>query len=134
MLNHIRSFDTSHCSYKRCFKIFISGKFSNTHNIISYFSVFAASQYLFQAPNRYIFHGAEVYSSSEDETSSSCGSDTDGSRCSADALENEDSDVEEDGAPVTDKNTDGLAETVQDSEHKRLQTDCTAETDLQTTQ
>ncbi|KAF4106156.1 hypothetical protein G5714_013818 [Onychostoma macrolepis] len=93
-----------------------------------------ASQYLFQAPNRYIFHGAEVYSSSEDESSSSCGSDSDGSRYSADALENEDSDVEEDEAPVTDKNTDSLAETVQDSEHKRLQTDCTAETDLQTTQ
>nr|QIC35763.1 SIRT1 [Ctenopharyngodon idella] len=88
-----------------------------------------ASQYLFQAPNRYIFHGAEVYSSSEDETSSSCGSDSDGSRCSGDAFENEDSDVEEDGAPVTEKDADGhLAETVQDSEHKRLQTDCTADT------
>uniref|UniRef100_A0A672L063 protein acetyllysine N-acetyltransferase n=1 Tax=Sinocyclocheilus grahami TaxID=75366 RepID=A0A672L063_SINGR len=70
-----------------------------------------ASQYLFQAPNRYIFHGAEVYSSSEDESSSSCGSDSD-------ALENEDSDVEED-------NTDGLAETVQEREHKRLHSDCT---------
>ncbi|XP_073690641.1 NAD-dependent protein deacetylase sirtuin-1 [Garra rufa] len=97
-------------------------------------SSFRTSQYLFQAPNRYIFHGAEVYSSSEDETSSSCGSDSDGSRCSADAFENEDSDGEEDGAPVTDKDTDGLAETLQDTEHKRLQTDCTAETDLQTTQ
>ncbi|XP_067277315.1 NAD-dependent protein deacetylase sirtuin-1 [Pseudorasbora parva] len=75
-----------------------------------------ASQYLFQLPNRYIFHGAEVYSSSEDETSSSCGSDSDGSRCSADAYDNEDSDAEED------------AETVQDSEHTRLQTDCTADT------
>ncbi|XP_016343380.1 NAD-dependent protein deacetylase sirtuin-1-like [Sinocyclocheilus anshuiensis] len=79
-----------------------------------------ASQYLFQAPNRYIFHGAEVYSSSEDESSSSCGSDSD-------ALENEDSEVEE-------ENTDGLAETVQEREHKRLQTDCTAETDLPSTQ
>ncbi|XP_026133576.1 NAD-dependent protein deacetylase sirtuin-1-like [Carassius auratus] len=87
-----------------------------------------ASQYLFQAPNRYIFHGAEVYSSSEDETSSSCDSDSDGSRCSADALENEDSDGEED------KDTDGQAETVQDHEHKRLQTDCTAETDPPSTQ
>ncbi|KAK2896226.1 hypothetical protein Q8A67_010714 [Cirrhinus molitorella] len=93
-----------------------------------------ASQYLFQAPNRYIFHGAEVYSSSEDETSSSCGSDSDGSRCSADGFEIVDSDEEEDGAPVTDKDTDDLAETVQDSEQKCLQTDCTAETDLQTTQ
>uniref|UniRef100_A0A671LS15 protein acetyllysine N-acetyltransferase n=1 Tax=Sinocyclocheilus anshuiensis TaxID=1608454 RepID=A0A671LS15_9TELE len=86
-----------------------------------------ASQYLFRAPNRYIFHGAEVYSSSEDESSSSCGSDSDGSRCSADAVENEDSDVEE-------ENTDGLTETVQEHEHKRLQTDCTAETDPPTTQ
>uniref|UniRef100_A0A3Q2QG04 protein acetyllysine N-acetyltransferase n=1 Tax=Fundulus heteroclitus TaxID=8078 RepID=A0A3Q2QG04_FUNHE len=40
------------------------------------------AQYLFQAPNRYIFHGAEVYSDSEDETSSSCGSDSDASECS----------------------------------------------------
>ncbi|KAK5600521.1 NAD-dependent protein deacetylase sirtuin-1 [Crenichthys baileyi] len=44
-------------------------------------------QYLFQAPNRYIFHGAEVYSDSEDETSSSCGSDSDGSDCSHEGVE-----------------------------------------------
>uniref|UniRef100_A0A8C1TXY8 protein acetyllysine N-acetyltransferase n=1 Tax=Cyprinus carpio TaxID=7962 RepID=A0A8C1TXY8_CYPCA len=87
-----------------------------------------ASQYLFQAPNRYIFHGAEVYSSSEDESSSSCDSDSDGSPCSADAVEHEDSDGEED------KDTDGLAETVQDHDHKRLQTDCTAETEPPSTQ
>ncbi|XP_042593533.1 NAD-dependent protein deacetylase sirtuin-1-like [Cyprinus carpio] len=80
-----------------------------------------ASQYLFQAPNRYIFHGAEVYSSSEDESSSSCGSDSD-------AVDHEDSDAEEE------QNTDVLAETVQEREHKRLQTDCTAETHPQTTQ
>ncbi|XP_077073494.1 NAD-dependent protein deacetylase sirtuin-1 [Siphateles boraxobius] len=78
-----------------------------------------ASQYLFQAPNRYIFHGAEVYSSSEDETSSSC--DSDGSRFSADAFDNEDSEEEEEEASP---------ETVQDSEHTRLQTDCTANTHL----
>ncbi|XP_051503814.1 NAD-dependent protein deacetylase sirtuin-1-like [Myxocyprinus asiaticus] len=90
-----------------------------------------ASQYLFQAPNRYIFHGAEVYSSSEDETSSSCGSDSDGSRCSVDAFKNEDSDDEEDDALVTDKDTEGcLEETVQENEHQRLQTDCTADTNL----
>ncbi|KTF88518.1 hypothetical protein cypCar_00038928 [Cyprinus carpio] len=88
----------------------------------------SASQYLFQAPNRYIFHGAEVYSSSEDESSSSCDSDSDGSPCSADAVEHEDSDGEED------KDTDGLAETVQDHDHKRLQTDCTAETEPPSTQ
>ncbi|CAM4728099.1 unnamed protein product [Leuciscus chuanchicus] len=76
-----------------------------------------ASQYLFQAPNRYIFHGAEVYSSSEDETSSSC--DSDGSRFSANAFDNEDSEEEEEEASP---------EIVQDSEHTRLQTDCTANT------
>ncbi|XP_048862846.1 NAD-dependent protein deacetylase sirtuin-1 [Brienomyrus brachyistius] len=43
-----------------------------------------ACQYLFQAPNHYIFHGAEVYSNSEDEASSSCGSVSDTSCCSAD--------------------------------------------------
>nr|XP_001334440.4 NAD-dependent protein deacetylase sirtuin-1 isoform X1 [Danio rerio] len=79
-----------------------------------------ASQYLFQAPNRYVFHGAEVYSSSEDESSSSCGSESDGS------FQHEDSEVEENGAAMTDKETD--TETVQDSEHRRLQTHCTQHT------
>lgn len=50
-----------------------------------------ACQFLFQAPNRYIFHGAEVYSCSEDETSSSGDSE---SCCSQDVLE-EDSEGEE---------------------------------------
>ncbi|CAB1343392.1 unnamed protein product [Coregonus sp. 'balchen'] len=52
------------------------------------------SQYLFQAPNHYIFHGAEVYSNSEDETSSSCGSDSEDS--SLEDEDEEDSDAEED--------------------------------------
>ncbi|KAJ8359899.1 hypothetical protein SKAU_G00164240 [Synaphobranchus kaupii] len=52
-------------------------------------------QYLFQAPNHYIFHGAEVYSNSEDETSSSCGSESDGSFCSRSQLGDEDSDTDE---------------------------------------
>lgn len=95
---------------------------------------FSASQYLFQTPNRYIFHGAEVYSSSEDETSSSCGSDSEASRCSADGFENEDSDVEDEGESVIERNTEGrLEETVQENEHKGLQTDCTTDTNLQTT-
>uniref|UniRef100_A0A1A7XV09 protein acetyllysine N-acetyltransferase n=1 Tax=Iconisemion striatum TaxID=60296 RepID=A0A1A7XV09_9TELE len=51
-------------------------------------------QYLFQSPNRYIFHGAEVYSDSDDETSSSCGSDSDESECSPDGVE-DDSDPED---------------------------------------
>uniref|UniRef100_A0A673Z8I7 protein acetyllysine N-acetyltransferase n=1 Tax=Salmo trutta TaxID=8032 RepID=A0A673Z8I7_SALTR len=55
------------------------------------------SQYLFQAPNHYIFHGAEVYSNSEDETSSSCGSNSeDSSLEEEDDEEEEDSDAEED--------------------------------------
>ncbi|KAF4090072.1 hypothetical protein AMELA_G00047750 [Ameiurus melas] len=51
------------------------------------------SQYLFQIPNRYIFHGAEVYSCSEDETSSS--SDNEGSCCSGSGLEEQESYAEE---------------------------------------
>uniref|UniRef100_UPI0037E89668 NAD-dependent protein deacetylase sirtuin-1 n=1 Tax=Semicossyphus pulcher TaxID=241346 RepID=UPI0037E89668 len=51
-------------------------------------------QYLFQAPNQYIFHGAEVYTESEDETSSSCGSESDVSEGSANGVE-EDSETEE---------------------------------------
>ncbi|XP_041645669.1 NAD-dependent protein deacetylase sirtuin-1 [Cheilinus undulatus] len=51
-------------------------------------------QYLFQAPNHYLFHGAEVYTDSENETSSSCRSDSDASDCSADGME-EDSETEE---------------------------------------
>ncbi|KAA0718400.1 NAD-dependent protein deacetylase sirtuin-1 [Triplophysa tibetana] len=74
-----------------------------------------ASQYLFQTPNRYIFHGAEVYSSSEDETSSSCGSDT----------ENEDSDVEQDTTPPIESE-----ETLQENEHKSLETDSPTNTTL----
>lgn len=45
--------------------------------------MFPAGQYLFQAPNQYIFHGAEVYTDFEDETS--C--DSDESDCSADGME-----------------------------------------------
>uniref|UniRef100_H3D6D6 protein acetyllysine N-acetyltransferase n=2 Tax=Tetraodon nigroviridis TaxID=99883 RepID=H3D6D6_TETNG len=51
-------------------------------------------QYLFLAPNQYIFHGAEVYSDSEDDTSSSSGSDSDESECSADGVD-EESELEE---------------------------------------
>uniref|UniRef100_A0A1A8EKQ6 protein acetyllysine N-acetyltransferase n=1 Tax=Nothobranchius korthausae TaxID=1143690 RepID=A0A1A8EKQ6_9TELE len=50
--------------------------------------------YLFQSPNRYLFHGAEVYSDSEEETSSSCGSDSDESECSPGGVE-DDSDPED---------------------------------------
>lgn len=64
-------------------------------SMIFFFVLFpTAGQYLFQAPNHYIFHGAEVYSDSEDETSSSCGSESEESECSADGVE-EDSEPEE---------------------------------------
>lgn len=47
------------------------------------------NQYLFLPPNRYIFHGAEVYSDSEDDvlSSSSCGSNTDSGTCQSPSLE-----------------------------------------------
>ncbi|KAM3605944.1 uncharacterized protein V6R79_007832 [Siganus canaliculatus] len=61
-------------------------------------------QYLFQAPNHYIFHGAEVYSDSEDETSSSCDSDSDESECSGDGVE-DDSELEDASALVPDGET-----------------------------
>ncbi|XP_006630852.2 NAD-dependent protein deacetylase sirtuin-1 [Lepisosteus oculatus] len=53
------------------------------------------SQYLFQAPNHYIFQGAEVYSNSEDESSSSCGSHSEESYCSPGEMGEDDSDGEE---------------------------------------
>ncbi|XP_024842534.1 NAD-dependent protein deacetylase sirtuin-1 isoform X2 [Bos indicus] len=47
------------------------------------------NQYLFLPPNRYIFHGAEVYSDSEDDvlSSSSCGSNSDSGTCQSPSLE-----------------------------------------------
>ncbi|KAL6486795.1 hypothetical protein MHYP_G00034210 [Metynnis hypsauchen] len=85
-----------------------------------------ACQYLFQTPNRYIFHGAEVYSCSEDETSSSC--DSEGSCCSGDVLEEEESDAEEECAPAQDPR-DGeeiVRETVCENKHtSSLHTDST---------
>ncbi|XP_004386464.1 NAD-dependent protein deacetylase sirtuin-1 isoform X1 [Trichechus manatus latirostris] len=46
------------------------------------------NQYLFLPPNRYIFHGAEVYSDSEDDalSSSSCGSNSDSGTCHSPSL------------------------------------------------
>ncbi|XP_018604765.2 NAD-dependent protein deacetylase sirtuin-1 isoform X2 [Scleropages formosus] len=93
-------------------------------------------QYLFQAPNHYIFHGAEVYSNSEDETSSSCGSDTNGSCCSVDGLGEEDSDAEDTGTlPVDDgeDKEDCLTDTLlqrggSEDEDKTVHTDNASET------
>ncbi|KYO42490.1 NAD-dependent protein deacetylase sirtuin-1 [Alligator mississippiensis] len=56
------------------------------------------TQYLFLPPNRYIFHGAEVYSDSEDDvlSSSSCGSSSDTGSCHSPSLDVEDeSEIEE---------------------------------------
>ncbi|XP_041066134.1 NAD-dependent protein deacetylase sirtuin-1 isoform X1 [Carcharodon carcharias] len=54
------------------------------------------SQYLFLAPNRYIFHGAEVYSDSEGDEASSSGN-SDNESCSSRSVGDgeEESDVEE---------------------------------------
>ncbi|XP_017653535.1 NAD-dependent protein deacetylase sirtuin-1 isoform X2 [Nannospalax galili] len=58
------------------------------------------NQYLFLAPNRYIFHGAEVYSDSEDDvlSSSSCGSNSDSGTCQSPSVEEpmeDESEIEE---------------------------------------
>uniref|UniRef100_A0A8C2M1C3 protein acetyllysine N-acetyltransferase n=1 Tax=Cricetulus griseus TaxID=10029 RepID=A0A8C2M1C3_CRIGR len=58
------------------------------------------NQYLFVPPNRYIFHGAEVYSDSEDDilSSSSCGSNSDSGTCQSPSLEEpmeDESEIEE---------------------------------------
>uniref|UniRef100_A0A8D1C353 protein acetyllysine N-acetyltransferase n=1 Tax=Sus scrofa TaxID=9823 RepID=A0A8D1C353_PIG len=58
------------------------------------------NQYLFLPPNRYIFHGAEVYSDSEDDvlSSSSCGSNSESGTCQSPSLEEpmeDESEIEE---------------------------------------
>uniref|UniRef100_A0A3P8UGQ8 protein acetyllysine N-acetyltransferase n=1 Tax=Amphiprion percula TaxID=161767 RepID=A0A3P8UGQ8_AMPPE len=94
-----------------------------------------AGQYLFQAPNHYIFHGAEVYSDSEDETSSSCGSDSDESECSAEGVE-DDSEPEDDATPAADVETclrDTLQHTSADETTLIVQKDNTSEQTESTT-
>lgn len=94
-----------------------------------------AGQYLFQAPNHYIFHGAEVYSDSEDDTSSSCGSDSDESECSADGVE-EDSEPEEAGEQPVDGETclrDTIQHTLANEAISSVQTDNTFEKTQNTT-
>ncbi|XP_013909706.1 PREDICTED: NAD-dependent protein deacetylase sirtuin-1 isoform X2 [Thamnophis sirtalis] len=56
------------------------------------------TQYLFSPPNRYIFHGAEVYSDSEDDviSSSSCGSSSGSGSCRSPSLDvEEESELED---------------------------------------
>uniref|UniRef100_A0A3Q2YLT7 Sirtuin 1 n=1 Tax=Hippocampus comes TaxID=109280 RepID=A0A3Q2YLT7_HIPCM len=88
-------------------------------------------QYLFQAPHHYIFHGAEVYSDSEEETSSSCESDSEESECSGDEGADVSEPEEADGAAC-------LRDTIQDSLANEattsLQTNNTAEQTHCTTQ
>ncbi|XP_068183234.1 NAD-dependent protein deacetylase sirtuin-1 isoform X1 [Antennarius striatus] len=92
------------------------------------------AQYLFQAPNHYIFHGAEVYSDSEDDTSSSCSgseSDSDDSECSADGMDDDDdSEPEEAGALAADDDTilrDKTQHTLSSETTLSVQTDSTSE-------
>lgn len=58
----------------------------------------SGTQYLFSPPNRYIFHGAEVYSDSEDDviSSSSCGSSSGSGSCLSRSLDvEEESELED---------------------------------------
>ncbi|XP_068423986.1 NAD-dependent protein deacetylase sirtuin-1 isoform X2 [Clinocottus analis] len=93
------------------------------------------SQYLFQAPNHYIFHGAEVYSDSEDETSSSCESDSDESDCSGDGAE-EDSEPDDSDALAADGETrlrDTFRRALAEEAVASVQTDSTSEKTQSTT-
>uniref|UniRef100_A0A8C2YZZ6 protein acetyllysine N-acetyltransferase n=1 Tax=Cyclopterus lumpus TaxID=8103 RepID=A0A8C2YZZ6_CYCLU len=92
-------------------------------------------QYLFQAPNHYIFHGAEVYSDSEDETSSSCGSDSDESDCSGDGAE-EDKEEADDDALAAEGETrlrDTFRRALADEAAASVQTDSTSDKTQSTT-
>lgn len=65
-----------------------------------FYCCISGNQYLFLPPNRYIFHGAEVYSDSEDDvlSSSSCGSNSDSGTCQSPSLEEpieDESEIEE---------------------------------------
>lgn len=80
-------------------------------------------QYLFLSPNHYIFHGAEVYSDSEEETSSSCGSDSEESECSAEGPE--DSEAEDTSVLAT----EGETNSIRDTERHVLASDATPRTD-----
>nr|XP_020457563.1 NAD-dependent protein deacetylase sirtuin-1 [Monopterus albus] len=93
-------------------------------------------QYLFQAPNQYIFLGAEVYSDSEDETSSSCGSDSEESECSAEGVEEGDSEQEEADAPAVDEEMclrDTVRHTLSNEATSSELTDSTSENTRSTT-
>lgn len=94
-----------------------------------------AGQYLFQAPNHYIFHGAEVYSDSEDEMSSSCDSDSEDSECSADGVE-EDSGPEEDDRQAADEERclkDTVTPTLALEATSSVQTDSSSDSKTQST-
>lgn len=94
-----------------------------------------ADQYLFLAPNQYIFHGAEVYSDSEDDTSSSSASDSDESECSADGME-EESEPEEAAALPMDGEMgcrDTMQHTIPSDATSSVQTDSTSEKTESTT-
>ncbi|XP_030604532.1 NAD-dependent protein deacetylase sirtuin-1 [Archocentrus centrarchus] len=93
-------------------------------------------QYLFQPPNHYIFHGAEVYSDSEDETSSSCGSDSEESECCAEG-EEDNSELEDAGViPAADGETclkDTVPHTLANEASSSVQMDSNSEKTQSTT-
>ncbi|XP_018536491.1 NAD-dependent protein deacetylase sirtuin-1 [Lates calcarifer] len=94
-------------------------------------------QYLFQAPNHYIFHGAEVYSDSEDETSSSCGSDSEESECSGDGVDEEEDSEPEEADEMADGDETRLRDTIQhtlaNEAMSSMETDNTSEKTQSTT-
>uniref|UniRef100_A0A669EJE4 protein acetyllysine N-acetyltransferase n=1 Tax=Oreochromis niloticus TaxID=8128 RepID=A0A669EJE4_ORENI len=93
-------------------------------------------QYLFQPPNHYIFHGAEVYSDSEDETSSSCGSDSEDSECCAEGEEDDSEPEDADIVPAVDGETclkDIVQHTVATEATSSVQTDNNSEKTESTT-
>lgn len=95
-----------------------------------------AGQYLFQPPNHYIFHGAEVYSDSEDETSSSCGSDSEDSECCAEGEEDDSEPEDVDVVPAVDGETclkDIVQHTVATEATSSVQTDNNSEKTESTT-
>lgn len=63
------------------------------------FFVLSGTQYLFLSPNRYIFHGAEVFSDSDDDlSSSSCGTNSDSESLQSPGLQEpaeDDSEIED---------------------------------------
>ena len=104
-----------------------------------YIFLHAACQYLFQAPNHYIFHGAEVYSDSEDDDMSSSCDDSeseDSQCCSADAEEEEEESEAEDSSMLAEEEGEEEEEAVRglkDSVPHKMASACDAAANAQAT-